>query len=248
MATVHSVWPAPGAPIAVDSVAYAVQPACADPSGTKNDDVSTVVAAAIVQNDSMLRRGNAMSRAPISSGTQKLPKPPIRMGVTAKKIMIVPCIVNSDVYAAGEITPPAPGNSSRPTIGTGSPGRASCHRISIAITPPTARKARPRNRNCLPITLWSVEKTRLGIFTSSPGPAFLLRHRVGRVVAQAAVGLGAGQPRPVFVLGRGDEPGAHLVVADAAVLGAADLGAPGLLGLEPEPRRAARDGVDLGAV
>ena len=63
-----------------------------------------------------------MSRAPISSGTQKLPKPPIRIGVTAKKIMIVPCIVNSDVYAAGEITPPAPGNSSRPTSGTGCAG------------------------------------------------------------------------------------------------------------------------------
>ena len=94
-----------------------------------------------------------MSRAPISSGTQKLPKPPIRIGVTAKKIMIVPCIVNSDVYAAGEITPPAPGNSSRPTSGTGWPGRASCQRISIAITPPTARKVSPRNRNCLPITL-----------------------------------------------------------------------------------------------
>ena len=60
-----------------------------------------------------------MSRAPISSGTQKFPKPPIRIGVTAKKIMIVPCIVNSDVYAAGEMTPPAPGNSSRPTSGTG---------------------------------------------------------------------------------------------------------------------------------
>ena len=38
-----------------------------------------------------------MSRAPIISGMQKLPKPPIRIGVIAKKIMIVPCIVNSDV-------------------------------------------------------------------------------------------------------------------------------------------------------
>jgi len=47
-----------------------------------------------------------MSRAPMSSGIQKLPKPPIRIGVMAKKIMIVPCMVNSAVYAAGEITPP----------------------------------------------------------------------------------------------------------------------------------------------
>ena len=38
-----------------------------------------------------------MSRAPICSGMQKLPKAPIRIGVTAKKIMIVPCMVNSVV-------------------------------------------------------------------------------------------------------------------------------------------------------
>src|SRR6188472_3755981 len=97
MATTQRVWPGPGAPSAVDSVAYAVQPACGGPRGTKNDAVSVAVAAAIVQNDAMLRRGKAMSRAPISSGRQKFPKPPIRIGVTAKKIMIVPCIVNSDV-------------------------------------------------------------------------------------------------------------------------------------------------------
>ena len=81
----------------VDSVAYAVQPAWAAPSGTKNEATSTPVAAAMVQNDSRLSRGKAMSRAPMSSGTKKLPKPPIRIGVTAKKIMIVPCIVNSEV-------------------------------------------------------------------------------------------------------------------------------------------------------
>ncbi len=38
-----------------------------------------------------------MSRAPIMSGMQKFPNAPMRIGVTAKKIMIVPCIVNSDV-------------------------------------------------------------------------------------------------------------------------------------------------------
>ena len=51
----------------------------------------------MVQNDAMLSRGNAMSRAPIISGSRKLPKPPIKTGVTAKKIMIVPCIVKSAV-------------------------------------------------------------------------------------------------------------------------------------------------------
>ena len=38
-------------------------------------------------------RGNAMSGAPIISGTNQLPKPPIIAGMTMKKIMISPCAV-----------------------------------------------------------------------------------------------------------------------------------------------------------
>ena len=41
----------------------------------------------------LLRRGNAMSGAPIMSGTNQLPKPPISAGMTVKKIMIRPCDV-----------------------------------------------------------------------------------------------------------------------------------------------------------
>src|SRR5690242_3368940 len=97
MATTHRVCARPGAPMAVDSVGYDVHPDAGGPSGVKNDAVSTPVAAAMVQKDNMFSTGNAMSRAPISSGRQKLPNPPIRIGVMAKKIMIVPCIVNSAV-------------------------------------------------------------------------------------------------------------------------------------------------------
>src|SRR3569623_145237 len=97
MASTHSVCATPGAPTAVDSVGYDVHPAAGGPSGVKNDAVKIAVAANMVQNDSMFSTGNAMSRAPISKGRQKLPKPPIRIGVRAKKIMIVPCIVNSAV-------------------------------------------------------------------------------------------------------------------------------------------------------
>src|SRR3954470_15442195 len=112
MATTHSVCATPGIPTAVDSVGYDVHPAAGGPSGAKNDAVSTAVAANMVQNDSMFSTGKAMSRAPMSSGTQKLPNPPIRIGVMAKKIMIVPCMVKSAVYVAGDTTPPVPGNSS----------------------------------------------------------------------------------------------------------------------------------------
>ena len=41
----------------------------------------------------LFMRGNAMSGAPIMSGTIQLPKPPISAGMTKKKIMIRPCAV-----------------------------------------------------------------------------------------------------------------------------------------------------------
>jgi hypothetical protein len=41
----------------------------------------------------LFMRGNAMSGAPIISGTNQLPKPPIIAGMTMKKIMIRPCAV-----------------------------------------------------------------------------------------------------------------------------------------------------------
>ena len=81
----------------MDSVGYDVQPADAGPSGAKNEAVRTAVAANMVQNDSRFRVGKAMSRAPIINGTQKFPNPPIRIGVMAKKIMMVPCIVKRAV-------------------------------------------------------------------------------------------------------------------------------------------------------
>ena len=45
------------------------------------------------QNEMLFMRGNAMSGAPIISGTNQLPKPPIIAGMTMKKIMIRPWAV-----------------------------------------------------------------------------------------------------------------------------------------------------------
>ena len=39
------------------------------------------------QKRMLFMRGNAMSGAPIISGTSQFPKPPIMMGITIKKIM-----------------------------------------------------------------------------------------------------------------------------------------------------------------
>ncbi len=46
-----------------------------------------------LQKESAFRSGKAMSRAPIIRGMRKLPKHPTRIGMTAKKIMMVACMV-----------------------------------------------------------------------------------------------------------------------------------------------------------
>jgi hypothetical protein len=40
------------------------------------------------QNDKLFKRGNAISGAPIITGTNQLPKPPIIIVITMKKIII----------------------------------------------------------------------------------------------------------------------------------------------------------------
>ena len=50
------------------------------------------------QNEMLFMRGNAMSGAPIISGTNQLPKPPIIAGMTMKKIMMTPCAVMNTLY------------------------------------------------------------------------------------------------------------------------------------------------------
>lgn len=47
------------------------------------------------QNDKLLRRGKAISGAPIRSGANQLPKPPIMVGITKKKIIIKACAVTT---------------------------------------------------------------------------------------------------------------------------------------------------------
>jgi hypothetical protein len=47
-------------------------------------------ATTVSQNEMLFMRGKAMSGAPIISGTNQLPKPPISAGITMKKIMTRP--------------------------------------------------------------------------------------------------------------------------------------------------------------
>ena len=81
----------------MESGAYEVQPDCAAPPVTKKDQMMMTAAGTAVQKESMFRVGNAMSRAPIWIGTTKLPNAPIKIGMIAKKIMIVACIVKREL-------------------------------------------------------------------------------------------------------------------------------------------------------
>ena len=80
-----------------DSVAYMVQPPAAAPPSTKKLQTIMTTAGTAVQNDSMLSTGKAMSPAPIISGMRKFPNPPTMNGITTKKIMIVACMVNTEL-------------------------------------------------------------------------------------------------------------------------------------------------------
>jgi len=47
------------------------------------------------QKDRLFSLGNAISGAPINTGTKTLPKPPIKIGITIKKIIIKACAVTT---------------------------------------------------------------------------------------------------------------------------------------------------------
>ena len=67
-----------------------------------------------------------MSGAPISTGTIQLPNPPIRIGITIKKIMIKPCEVTTALYIWElplKKNPPSWLNSIRITIDNNIPAR-----------------------------------------------------------------------------------------------------------------------------
>src|SRR5919205_446868 len=127
--------------MSVDSGAYAVQPDAKAPPGAKNDSSIITPATGSIQYDSALRRGNAMSGAPIMSGSTKFASP-ANTGMMNRKIRIDAWTENRplNVFASTNCRP----------------GWASSARISIASRPPTNRKKNEVTVYWIPITLWSV--------------------------------------------------------------------------------------------
>lgn len=66
---------------------YTVQPVPAPPS-TNALDNNIAIAGAKNQNLILFIRGNAMSTDPSMSGTSQFPNPPIKIGITIKKIIV----------------------------------------------------------------------------------------------------------------------------------------------------------------
>src|SRR5215211_3194509 len=137
-ATLKKSWPR-GA--SVESGAYAVQPVANEPPGTRNEAIIMIPAIGSSQYDRALRRGNAMSGAPIISGSTKFASP-ANTGITNRKM-------SSEAWTENR---PLKVSESTNCI----PGRASSARISMASTPPTSRKKNEVTVYWIPITLWSV--------------------------------------------------------------------------------------------
>ena len=78
---------APAWAIFLDRGGYTVHPVPA-PLSTNDLDSNIIKAGIKNQNLILFIRGNAISAAPSISGTSQLPNPPIKIGITIKKIII----------------------------------------------------------------------------------------------------------------------------------------------------------------
>jgi hypothetical protein len=92
------------------------------------------------QKEMLFMRGNAISGAPIMSGTSQLPKPPIIAGMIMKKIMMRACEVTKTLYSCGWEKICRPGN-------------ISSARISIVIMPLTTPAKTAKMRYMVPMSL-----------------------------------------------------------------------------------------------
>ena len=84
--------PIPGEPAELERGGYMVQPTPTPPSTTADNNSKTKLGGKS-QKDMLFILGKAISGAPIMIGTNQLPKPPIKPGITTKKTIIKPCAV-----------------------------------------------------------------------------------------------------------------------------------------------------------
>ena len=95
------------------------------------------------QNLMLLSRGNAISGAPIIKGTNQFPNPPIKIGITVKKIITNAWLVTITLYAC--------------LLPKRGPLCLSSSRIKILIAVPVSPHPAPKIKYRVPISLWLVE-------------------------------------------------------------------------------------------
>jgi len=69
------------------------------PFSTAAEDTNSIRDGGNSQNLRLLSRGNAISGAPSINGSNQLPKPPINIGITKKKIIINAWAVTIVLYS-----------------------------------------------------------------------------------------------------------------------------------------------------
>ena len=106
------------------------------------------------QNEKLLRRAKAISGAPNNIGTIQLPNPPIKTGITKKKIITKAWEVTTTLYICPSISQ--------------LPGRLSSARIRNDKPLPTKALHNPKIKYNVPISLWFVEYNHR-IFKLQPG-------------------------------------------------------------------------------
>jgi hypothetical protein len=68
------------------------------PASTNDEDNSKISEGGNNQKLMLFKRGKDISQAPIKIGTNQLPKPPIAVGITKKKIIRKACDVTKTLY------------------------------------------------------------------------------------------------------------------------------------------------------
>jgi hypothetical protein len=81
-----------------DNGGYTVHPE-PTPASTNDEDTNKISAGGSNQKLILFNLGNAISQAPIMIGTNQLPKPPIAVGITKKKIIRNACEVTKTLYS-----------------------------------------------------------------------------------------------------------------------------------------------------
>src|ERR1019366_2104734 len=133
--------PMPGSKVAFDNGGYSVQPEPDSPM--KSPMQINTNAGGNSQKLMLFNRGNAMSGAPIISGMNQLPKPPIKAGMTEKKIISSPWLVMIVFHSCPEVT-------------TWLFGNCSCARTISDRIPPRVPPMTAKPRYSVPMSLWFV--------------------------------------------------------------------------------------------